>query len=69
VIAPSSAPNDAKNIKWLRMRFISTMITRMYCARGGTSTSIIFSRAIHIGSSLLIPDSQSIRETRLVICL
>ena len=50
------------------MRFTSTITTRMYWARGGTSSSISASTAIHIGSSFLMPDSQSIRETRFVIC-
>ena len=44
-IAPQSKPWQPNHNKWLSKRVISEYITRMYCARSGTSRPNIFSMA------------------------
>ena len=46
VIAPMSSAWVPMLSRWLRMRVISSNITRMYCARIGTSTPSSFSIAM-----------------------
>ena len=67
VVAPSSRPKDPVNMRWFAIRLSSARMTRRYCARLGTSSSSIRSTAIDAGISLLMPESQSMRESRLVI--
>jgi hypothetical protein len=68
VEAPSSRPKDPVNMRWFMIRLTSAKMTRRYWARRGTSTSSSVSRAIAAGISLLMPESQSMRDSRFVIC-
>jgi hypothetical protein len=45
-IAPTSSPCAPIHSRWFSRRVISSNITRMYCARSGTSTPMSFSIAI-----------------------
>ncbi len=45
-IAPTSSACEPIHIRWFSKRVISSNITRMYCARIGTSRPSIFSMAI-----------------------
>ena len=61
--AEARTPRSPRNSETLAMRDSSKRTVRMCCARGGASTSISFSTAIHIGNSLLIQEEpQSIRR-------
>ena len=42
---PQSLPCEPSHIRWFMMRVISANITRMYCARSGTSMPASFSIA------------------------
>ena len=45
-MAPTSRACEPIHNRWFRIRVISSNITRMYCARTGTSTPRSFSIAI-----------------------
>ncbi len=45
-MAPTSSACEPSDIRWFRMRVISSNMTRMYCARSGTSTPSSFSTAM-----------------------
>lgn len=45
-MAPTSSACAPIHIRWFMIRVISSNITRMYCARSGTSTPIRRSMAI-----------------------
>ena len=44
-IAPQSSPCAPSHSRWFSSRVISANMTRMYCARSGTSMPISFSIA------------------------
>ncbi len=56
-IAPTSSPWAPIHSRWFIKRVSSSNITRMYCARIGTSTPISFSIAITYACSLHIIDT------------
>ena len=56
-MAPQSKPCAPSHIRWFSKRVISAYMTRMYCARTGTSTPIIFSMARQYACSLDIIDT------------
>ena len=51
---PTSSEWQPSHSRWLRIRVISSNITRMYCARRGTSRPISFSMARQYACSLHI---------------
>ena len=51
---PQSLPCEPSHIRWFMMRVISENITRMYCARIGTSMPSSFSMARQYACSLHI---------------
>ena len=53
-IAPQSMPWQPSHSRWFSRRVISENITRMYCARSGTSMPSIFSMARQYACSLHI---------------